>query len=72
MHDKVSRIYLTIDEIKQLDGFVAVFKFTQHFILFKGLLLGANYIHKDVNGGEKIPCLKSDVLLRGEKLFLVD
>lgn len=72
IHDKVSRIKLTLEEFKQLDGFVAVFKFTPHFILFKGLLIGARYIHSDVHEGDVVPDFKSDKLLRGENLFKWD
>lgn len=72
VHDKVSRIKLTLEEFKQLDGFVAVFKFVPYFILFKGLLIGANYIHEDVHDGDVVPNFKSDNLLRGEKLFKLD
>ena len=72
VHDKVSTIIWTLEEFKQLDGFVAVFKFTKHFILFKGLLIGANYIHSDVDEGDVVPDFRSEKLLRGEKLFLID
>ena len=72
MHDKVMSIKLTLEEFKQLDGFVAVFKFTPHFILFKGLLIGANYIHSDVDEGDVVPDFRSEKLLRGENLFKWD
>ena len=72
VHDKVMSIKLTLEEFKQLDGFVAVFKFTPHFILFKGLLIGANYIHSDVDEGDVVPDFRSEKLLRGEELFLID
>lgn len=72
VHDKVMSIKLTLEEFKQLDGFVAVFKFTPHFILFKGLLIGANYIHSDVDEGDVVPDFRSEKLLRGENLFKWD
>ena len=72
VHDKVSTLTFTLEEFKMLDGFVAWFKFTPHFILFKGLLIGANYIHESVEDGAGVPSFKSDKLLRGEKLFLID
>ena len=72
VHDKVRTITWTLEEFKQLDGFVALFKFTRHFILFKGLLIGANYIHENVQDGDSVPDFKSSDLLRGEKLFLMD
>ena len=72
VHDKVSLITFTLEEFKKLDGFVAWFKFTKHFILFKGLVIGANYIHRDVCEGANVPFFVSDQLLRGEKLFLLD
>jgi len=72
VHDKVWIITLTLEEFKQLDGFVSVFKFTRHFVLFKGLLIGANYIHENVQDGDNVPDFKSSDLLRGEKLFLMD
>lgn len=72
VHDKVSTITWTLEEFKQLDGFVAMFKFTPHFILFKGLLIGANYIHRDVCEGSIVPFFLSDELLRGENLFKWD
>ena len=72
VHDKVISIKLTLEEFKQLDGFVAVFKFTPHFILFKGLLIGANYIHSDVDEGDVVPDFRSEKLLRGENLFKWD
>ena len=72
IHDKVSLLKFTLEEFKQLDGFVAMFKFTQHFILFKGLLIGANYIHESVNDGDVVPDFKSNVFKRGEKLFLLE
>ena len=72
VHDKVMSIKLTLEEFKQLDGFVAVFKFTPHFILFKGLLIGANYIHNDVDEGDVVPDFRSEKLLRGENLFKWD
>ena len=72
VHDKVSLIKFTLEEFKQLDGFVAWFKFTRHFIYFKGLLMGANYIHENVQDGDDVPDFKSSDLLRGEKLFLMD
>ena len=71
VHDKVMSIKLTLEEFKQLDGFVAV-KFTPHFILFKGLLIGANYIHSDVDEGDVVPDFRSEKLLRGENLFKWD
>lgn len=72
VHDKVSRIHLTLEEFKKLDGFVALCKFTPHFILFKGLLIGANYIHESACDGDVVPDFRSEKLLRGEKLFLID
>ena len=72
IHDKVSRIKFTLEEFKQLDGFIAVFKFTPHFILFKGLLIGARYIHSDVHEGDVVPDFRSSKLLRSEKLFKWD
>ena len=72
IHDKVRTITWTLEEFKKLDGFVAWFKFTKHFIFFKGLLLGSNYIHENVKDDDRVPAFDSDVLLRGEKLFLVD
>ena len=72
VHDKVSTISWTLEEFKQLDGWVAWFKFTPHFILFKGLVIGANYIHESVQHGDDVPDFKSEKLLRGEKLFLLD
>jgi len=72
VHDKVQTITFTLEEFKQLDGFVALFKFTPHFILFKGLLIGANYIHSDVHDGDVVPDFRSEKLLRGEKLFKWD
>lgn len=72
VHDKVRRIKWTLEEFKQLDGLVAMIKFTRHFILFKGLLIGANYIHRDVQDGDSVPDFRSEKLLRGEKLFLWD
>ena len=72
VHDKVLYIHLTLEEFKQLDGFVAWFKFTKHFILFKGLVIGANYIHKDVHDGDVVPDFRSEKLVRGERLFLLD
>lgn len=72
VHDKVSRVNFTLEEFKKLDGFVAMFKFTPHFILFKGLLIGANYVHKEVKDGDVVPEFKSNVLKRGENLFLLD
>ena len=73
IHDKVSRIKFTLEEFKMLDGFVAWFKFTRHFILFKGLVLGYNYINERV-GDERVPHYFSegDMYARGEKLFLMD
>ena len=73
IHDKVSRIKFTLEEFKMLDGFVAWFKFTKHFILFKGLVLGYNYINERV-GDERVPHYFSegDMYARGEKLFLMD
>lgn len=72
VHDKVWTISWTLDEFKQLDGWVSWFKFTKHFIYFKGLLVGANYIHADVHDGDRVPDFRSEKLLRGEKLFLLD
>lgn len=72
VHDKVVYFKLTLDEFKMLDGFVAVCKFTRHFILFKGLLIGANYIHESVQDGDGVPDFRSEKLLRGERLFLLD
>ena len=72
VHDKVRTITWTLEEFKQLDGWVAWFKFTKHFILFKGLLIGANYIHSDVDEGDVVPDFRSEKLLRGEELFLID
>ena len=72
VHDKVWQLRMTLEEFKQLDGFVAVFKFTPHFILFKGLLIGANYIHSDVDEGDVVPDFRSEKLLRGENLFKWD
>jgi len=72
VHDKVLTITLTLEEFKQLDGFVAWCKFTPHFILFKGLVIGANYIHESVCEGDVVPDFRSEKLLRGEKLFLLD
>lgn len=72
VHDKVLTISLTLDEFKQLDGFVAWCKITKHFILFKGLVIGANYIHEEVKDGDVVPDFRSEKLLRGEKLFLID
>lgn len=72
VHDKVWQIRMNLEEFKQLDGFVAWIKFTKHFTLFKGLVIGANYIHDDVKDGDVVPDYKSEKLLRGEKLFLID
>ena len=72
VHDRVSTLTFTLEEFKRLDGFVARFKFTPHFILFKGLLIGANYIHDNVKDDDRVPDFESDYLLRGEKLFLMD
>lgn len=72
VHDKVSTVRLTLDEFKKLDGFVAWCKITKHFILFKGLVIGANYIHESACDGDVVPDFKSEKLLRGEKLFLID
>ncbi len=72
VYDKVSTVKFTLDEFKMLDGFVAMIKFTPHFILFKGLLIGANYIHENVHEGDVVPSFKSNDLLRGEKLFILD
>ena len=72
VHDKVTAITFTLEEFKQLDGLVALIKFTPHFVLFKGLLIGANYIHEDVKTGDVTPDFRSEKLLRGEKLFLWD
>ena len=72
IHDKVSSIKLTLEEFKMLDGFVACLKFTDNFVLFKGLVIGANYIHEDVHDGDVVPKFNSDKLLRGENLFLLD
>ena len=72
VHDKVWQLKMTLEEFKQLDGFVSMIKFTPHFILFKGLLIGANYIHEDVHDGDHVPDFKSNVLKRGENLFLLD
>ena len=72
VHDKVDRIIWTLEEFKQLDGWVAWFKFSKHFIYFKGLVIGANYIHRDVHDGDDVPDFRSEKLLRGEKLFLLD
>lgn len=72
VHDKVRTITWTLEEFKQLDGWVAWFKFTPHFILFKGLVIGANYIHEDVKDGDVVPDFRSEKLLRGENLFLLD
>ena len=72
VHDKVSLLKFTLEEFKQLDGCVVMLKCTPHFTLFKGLLIGANYIHEDVHGGDHVPDFKSNVLKRGENLFLLD
>ena len=72
VHDKVWQLRMTLEEFKQLDGFVSMIKFTPHFILFKGLLIGANYIHKGVKDGDVVPDFRSEKLLRGEDLFLID
>ncbi len=72
VHDKVSTISWTLEEFKMLDGWVAWFTFTEHFVYFKGVVIGANYIHEDVEEGEDVPDFRSDLLLRGEKLFLLD
>ena len=72
VHDKVLTVTLTLEEFKQLDGFVAWCKFTPHFILFKGLVIGANYIHESACDGDVVPRFDSEKLLRGEKLFLID
>lgn len=72
VHDKVGEIIFTLEEFKQLDGHVVWLKFTKHFILFKGLLIGANYIHESVKNGDRVPNFKSSVLQRGERLFLMD
>ena len=72
IHDKVRTITWTLEEFKMLDGFVAWFKFTKHFIFFKGLVIGANYIDDSVKSGDRVPAFDSDVLLRGERLFIVD
>lgn len=72
IHDKVSTISWTLEEFKMLDGFVAWFKFTEHFIYFKGVVIGANYIHRDVCEGANVPFFLSNQLVRGEKLFLLD
>lgn len=69
VHDRVMQIILTLEEFKKLDGFVAVFKFTKYFILFKGLLIGSNYIHEDVKDGSDVPFYTSDRLARGESIF---
>ena len=63
---------MTLEEFKQLDGFISMIKFTRHFNLFKGLLIGANYIHEEVKDGDVVPDFRSETLLRGEKLFLID
>ena len=72
VHDKVGMITFTLEEFKQLDGHVAWFKFTRHFILFKGLVIGANYIHENVKDGDRVPDFRSEKLVRGERLFLMD
>lgn len=72
VHDKVRTITFTLEEFKKLDGFVAWFKFAPPFILFKGLVIGANYINDSVENGDSVPNYNSDVLLRSEKLFLLD
>ena len=72
VHDRVSALTFTLEEFKMLDGFVARFKFTPHFILFKGLVIGANYLHENVKNGDRVPDFKGEDLLRGEKLFLMD
>ena len=72
VHDKVWQLRMTLEEFKQLDGFISMIKFTKHFILFKGLLIGANYIHESVNDGDVVPDFKSNVFKRGEKLFLLE
>lgn len=72
VHDKVRRIKWTLEEFKQLDGHVALIKFKPYGILFKGLLIGANYIRDDVYDGDRIPNLKSSELQRGENLFILE
>ena len=72
IHDKVGELIFTLEEFKQLDGHVVWLKFTKHFVLFKGLLVGANYIHESVKDGDVVPNFKSSVLKRGERLFLID
>ena len=72
VHDKVWTITWTLEEFKQLDGWVAMIKLTSTAILFKGLLVGANYIHRDVKSGDDVPDFKSEKLLRGENLFILD
>ena len=72
VHDKVLNIRLTLEEFKQLDGFVAWFQITQHFIVFKGLAIGSNYIREDVGDGDVVPDFRSRKLSRGEGLFMID
>ena len=69
--DKVRLLKFTLEEFKQLDGFVAWFKFAPPFILFKGLVIGANYIHEDVKDGD-VPFFRNENLQRGENAFLLD
>ena len=73
IHDKVSQVIFTLDEFKKLDGFVAWFKFTPHFILFKGVVLGFNYLHDSVGDGD-VPHYfrEGDLYARGENLFIID
>jgi len=72
VHDRVRTITWTLEEFKKLDGFVAWIKFAPPCILFKGLLIGSNYVHESVESDDRVPMYDSDVLLRGEKLFLLD
>lgn len=72
IHDKVKTISWTLEEFKQLDGWVAWFKFTDYAIFFKGVVMGARFIHEDVKDGDDVPDFRSEKLLRGENLFLLD
>lgn len=75
IHDKVNELKFTESEFKDLDGHVALFKFTDNdFILFKGLLLGANYVNKNIEDyvGVHVPRYDDTTLKKGANMFLTD
>lgn len=70
--ERVKSIILSLEEFKMLDGFVGKFSICNPSFDFISLMISVKGIHESVCDGSETPEVNSELLLRGEKLFMWD